>query len=89
MPRIDVPLDKMKKLYVAAFDEIFIGFGKNVGQNIFDQNRIAVLVGYNLSKSIRLEGGFLNQTVQLGRQVEGKNVFQYNNGLMMTGYINL
>jgi len=87
MPRIDVPLDKMNKLYVAAFDEIFIGFGKNIGQNVFDQNRIAVLAGYNLNKSIRLEGGFLNQTVQLGRQVDSKNVFQYNNGLLITGFI--
>ena len=89
MPRIDVPLDKMNKVYAALFDEIFIGFGKNVGQNVFDQNRIAVLVGYNFSKAFRLEGGFLNQTVQLGRQVEGKNVFQYNNGILITGYINL
>ncbi len=89
MPRIEVPLDKMSKAYVALYDEIFIGFGKNVGQNVFDQNRIAVMVGYNFSKAFRLEGGFLNQTLQLGRQVDGKNVFQYNNGLLITGYLNL
>jgi hypothetical protein len=29
-----------KQIYGAAADEIFIGAGKNVGTNIFDQNRI-------------------------------------------------
>jgi hypothetical protein len=89
MPRIDVPLDKMNKWYAGMFDEIFIGFGKNVGQNVFDQNRISVFAGYNFNKAFRLEGGFLNQTVQLGRQIDGKNVFQYNNGVLITGFWNL
>ncbi len=89
MPRIDVPMDKRSRLYAALYDEIFIGFGKNVGQNVFDQNRVALLLGYNCNKFFRLEGGFLNQTLQLGRQVDGKNVFQYNNGLIVTGYVAL
>jgi hypothetical protein len=89
MPRIDVPLDKTNKAYVALYDEILIGFGKNIGQNVFDQNRIAVMAGYNFSKAFRLEAGFVNQIVQLGRLVDGKNVFQYNNGVLVTGYLNL
>jgi hypothetical protein len=87
MPRLDIPLKG--KLYAALFDEIFIGFGKNVGENVFDQNRIGALIGVKPTNSFRLEGGFINQTVQLGREIDNKNVFQYNNGLVLSAYFNL
>lgn len=74
--------------YAAIYDEVFIGFGKNVGENVFDQNRIGVLLGYKFNEKIRVEGGYLNQIVQLGREVEGKNVFQYNNGFIVSGIFN-
>lgn len=74
--------------YVAVYDELMIGFGKNVGENIFDQNRIGVLLGYKFNNLIRIEGGYLNQIVQLGREVEGKNVFQYNNGFIVSANFN-
>jgi hypothetical protein len=86
MPRLDVPINE--KWYAALYDEIFIGFGKNVGENVFDQNRVSALVGFKANKNFRIEGGFLNQTVQLGREIEGKNVFQYNNGLIINTYVN-
>lgn len=69
--------------YVAAYDELFIGFGKNVKENVFDQNRIGLLAGYKLNNAFRIEGGYLNQIVQLGREVNGHNVFQYNNGIII------
>ncbi len=78
-----------KEPYIAAYDEIFIGFGKNVNENIFDQNRIGLLLGYRFSSSFRLEGGFINQILQLGREVNGRNVFQRNNGLILSGIINV
>lgn len=87
MPRIDVPLNKKNTLYTALYDEILIGFGKNVGENVFDQNRTAIMLGYNFHPSFKLEGGFFNQTLQLGRKVDGSNVFQYNTGLIVTGYV--
>ena len=71
------------------FISLFIGFGKNVNVNVFDQNRVAVLLGYKFSPSLRIEGGYLNQTVQLGREVNGRNVFQYNNGIILNTYLNL
>jgi hypothetical protein len=86
MPRLDIPIDA--KWYASVYDEIFIGFGKNVGENVFDQNRIAALAGYKASKVFRIEGGFLNQTTQLGREIEGKNVFQYNSGMVINTYFN-
>lgn len=92
MIRVQVPLKgneiKDKTPYLAFYDEIFIGFGKNVNMNVFDQNRIGLLLGYRFNKNIRIEGGYLNQTVQLGRQIEGKNVFQNNNGIILNTNLN-
>lgn len=92
MIRVQVPLKgneiKDKTPYLAFYDEIFIGFGKNVNMNVFDQNRIGLLLGYRFNKNIRIEGGYLNQTLQLGRQIEGKNVFQNNNGIILNTNLN-
>ena len=38
------------KFYIAGADENFIGAGKNVGVNIFDQNRIFYWQGLSLIK---------------------------------------
>ncbi len=87
MFRMQLPLQKKVTLthapYLAMYDEIFIGFGKNVGENIFDQNRIGILFGYKFNDLIKIEGGYLSQIVQLGREVDNKNVFQYNDGVML------
>ena len=82
---VRLQLSVYQKLYVAAYDELFIGFGKNIGENIFDQNRFGALVGYPISANFKLEGGYLNQIVQLGREVGGQNVFQHNNGFIVSG----
>jgi len=75
--------------YAAAADEILLGFGKNVGENVFDQNRMYLLLGYRFSKSVRLEAGYMEQIVQLGREVNNRNVFQYNSGLNVSGIFNI
>ncbi len=72
-----------KTPYLVFYNEIFIGFGKNVNENIFDQNRVGILMGYRLNKSFRIEGGYLNQILQLGRAVNTRNVFQYNSGFIL------
>jgi hypothetical protein len=87
MSRLDVPVTP--KWYAAVYDEILIGFGKKVGENIFDQNRIALVAGYKFNPTFRAEAGFINQTVQLGREIDNKNVFQYNNGFVISTYINV
>jgi len=93
MVRLQAPLKgkeiKDKTPYLAFYNEILIGFGKNVNANIFDQNRIGLLVGYRFSKNIRIEGGYLNQIVQFGRLINGSNVFQYNNGIVINANLNL
>ncbi len=74
--------------YAAIYDEIFLGFGKNVSENVFDQNRLGLLLGYRFSSILRVEGGFISQIAQLPREVGGRNVFQYNNGLILSIIVN-
>ena len=92
MFRLQIPLKgreiKDKTPYVAVYDELFVGFGKNVNANIFDQNRIGILLGYRFNKNVRIEGGYLNQILQFGRQINGQNVFQNNNGLIINTNLN-
>jgi len=73
-----------KQFYAAAADEIFIGAGKNLGTNIFDQNRIFLLAGYKLNKNISVEAGYINQTLQQGRKINDKTIMQRNNGFVFT-----
>ncbi|WP_310558717.1 DUF2490 domain-containing protein [Flavobacterium sp.] len=87
MFRLQVPLKGKsiinKTPYFAIYDEILIGFGKNVNENIFDQNRVGILLGYRFDNTVRVEAGYINQILQLGREVDGRNVFQNNNGLII------
>ncbi len=69
--------------YAAVYDELFVGFGKNVNANVFDQNRLGILLGYGFNKTVRVEAGYLNQVLQFGRQINGRNVFQNNHGLIL------
>ena len=78
-----------KEPYVAAYDEILVGFGKNVNENIFDQNRLGLLLGYRFSPKFRLEAGYLSQIVQLSREIGGRNVFQHNNGFIISSVFNV
>ena len=51
------------KWFVAAYDEPFINFGKNVKYNIFDQNRFYLALGYKFSESGNIQLGYLNQFI--------------------------
>ena len=77
-----------KKVYGWLGNEIFIGAGKNLGVNIFDQNRIHANLGYKLSKNVNVELGYINQTLQQGRLVNSKTIMQRNNGLTIATQLN-
>ncbi|MDB5231702.1 MAG: hypothetical protein JWN76_2507 [Chitinophagaceae bacterium] len=79
--RLEVPVSKSWSASIA--DEIFIGFGKSTGENVFDQNRLILLAGHNFNPSFRVEAGCISQLIQLGREISNKNVFQYNSGLIV------
>ncbi|HJS54947.1 MAG TPA: DUF2490 domain-containing protein [Chitinophagaceae bacterium] len=78
-----------KQLYGVAADEIFIGAGKNLGTNIFDQNRIFLLTGFKFNKKFSLETGYFNQTLQQGRRIDDKTIIQRNNGWLVSSILNL
>lgn len=93
MLRLQHPLRAAAKgtrsMYAAVYNELFIGFGTQVNANVFDQNRLGVLVGHPISTRVRIEGGYLNQVVQFGRRVEGRPVFQHNNGLIVNAHFSI
>jgi hypothetical protein len=84
--RVQYPLHK--KIYAWVGDELFIGFGKNLGVNIFDQNRIHLNLGYKLTKQLNMEIGFFNQILQQGRLVGNNSIIQRNAGLTISSTIN-
>lgn len=92
MLRVQVPLQgptlQNGEFYAGAYDEVFVGFGKNVGENVFDQNRLSAFLGFRLNPSFRFEVGYLQQIAQLGREIAGRNVFQYNNGVIASIVLN-
>jgi Protein of unknown function (DUF2490) len=67
LSRFSIPLKgksiEDKSWYVSFYDEFFVNFGKNVGLNIFDQNRAYLALGYKIPQLGRLELGYLNQLI--------------------------
>lgn len=45
------------KFYFSAYNEIFL----NTKSSVFDRNRVYAGLGYNISKDIRIEAGYMNQ----------------------------
>ncbi|WP_187262461.1 DUF2490 domain-containing protein [Pontibacter beigongshangensis] len=74
-----------KEFFLAAYDEIFVGFGENVQRNIFDQNRLYAALGYKLNDAGSVELGYLNQIVQKPSGV----VFEHNHTLQVSLFYNL
>lgn len=61
---LNIPLNKktMDKntIYLSAYNEIFI----NAESPLFDRNRLYGAVGYVVHKSIKIEAGFMSQTLE-------------------------
>lgn len=91
--RFSVPLnDKTisdKTFYVSAYDELFVSFGKQVANNIFDQNRAYLALGYKVPKLGRLEFGYMYQIILKpdGVRVENNHTVQVAifNNIAFTG----
>ncbi|UYQ94355.1 DUF2490 domain-containing protein [Chitinophaga horti] len=75
-------------IYASVYDELFIGFGGQILNNIFDQNRVGIMAGYRLNKRFSVEAGFLSQIVQQARPVSGSDVYQHNNGFILNTIFN-
>ncbi len=76
--------------YVSVADEVFVNAGKNVGVNIFDQNRLQLLFGIKLKAQLGIELGYIKQTVQQGRRTaSGNTVIQNNDGATLALLVQL
>lgn len=51
-------------LFAFANDEVFLGFGKGIGRNIMDQNRLIGGLGWKVNNHCTFQAGYLNQYVQ-------------------------
>jgi hypothetical protein len=65
-------------LFFAASDEIFLGFGKGIGKNVLDQNRIFGGVGWRFNAACNVQFGYLNQYIlkRDGIHAERNHTFQ-------------
>ena len=71
------------QVFAAVANEVFIGAGKQLVANIFDQNRFSVLLGYSASKKINFELGYLYQILQQGKPLANNSVvMQHNSGFI-------
>jgi hypothetical protein len=64
--------------YAVLSDEVFVNFGRNVQRNVFDQNRAYAAFGYQLTRTMAMELGYLHQLLQQrnGRVFENNNTLQ-------------
>jgi hypothetical protein len=54
---------KDNTLFLAVYDEPFFGFGKGIGKNILDQNRLYGAIGWRFNKNVNVQLGYLNQYI--------------------------
>ena len=52
--------------YFVAYDEVFVNFGSQVRNNVFDQNRLFVGAGHRFRPTFGMEAGYLSQIVLRG-----------------------
>jgi hypothetical protein len=62
-----IPLNKKSlednTLFLNVNDELFVGFGKGIAKNVFDQNRFNAALGWKFSPNFSLQVGYLNQYI--------------------------
>ena len=67
------------RYFASFYNEVMVNFGRNVENNIFDQNRAYGALGIRLNDSTNLELGYMMQIVQSG----SGDVIQYNHTLQV------
>ncbi|MFM7725664.1 MAG: DUF2490 domain-containing protein, partial [Flavobacteriales bacterium] len=64
---LTVPLSRKEMvdntLFVAAYDELFLGFGKGIARNVLDQNRLYFALGWRFNAACNIQFGYLNQYI--------------------------
>lgn len=64
---LTIPLSRKEwkdnTLFLSVYDEPFLGFGKGIGKNILDQNRLYGAIGWRFTKDFQVQLGYLNQFI--------------------------
>lgn len=73
------------EFYLNAFDELFISFGRKVGSNVFNQNRLSGGIGYQVRDNFQLELNYFNRVLQHGQPdpVTKKPIYDIDNGFRL------
>lgn len=73
-----IALDRAKRYSFVLYEEVFLGFGKGIGANVLDQNRLYAAFAYQASKDLNLQLGYLNHFVFKpdGQHVERNHTIQ-------------
>jgi hypothetical protein len=74
-----------KTIYVSVWDEAFVSWGKTVTYNDINQNRIFVGPGYQFTKALSVQGGFIYQMLIKANGAKQEN----NTGLLLQLNYNL
>jgi hypothetical protein len=69
---LNIPVNKTtlskNAVYVAFYNELFINGEKNIGSNrrvtVFDRNRFYMGLGYGITDKIRVQTGYMNQSLE-------------------------
>ena len=73
------PRQRDSRYFLSVYNEVMFNWGRNVQNNIFDQNRAYVALGRRLPWFGNVEVGYLQQTVQQGNG----RVFEFNHTLQV------
>lgn len=80
---VQIPLNHKemtdKTLFIQWSDEVFVNFGKGVRDNIFDQNRFYLALGYRFNHHFNLQFGYMNQFIEKsdGGHKENNHTMQF------------
>lgn len=72
-----IPLNSLtmeqRTLFIAAYEEVFLGFGPGIQSNVLDQNRLYLALGYMFHRNANVQLGYLNHHVFKGDGVSSEN----------------
>lgn len=60
------------------YDEVFLNFGNDRQLDFIQQNRIAGMIGYQVSKPFAMQLGYLCQTIQRPGAANGTDLVELN-----------